>query len=110
MPNPVAGELILLLLAVVFEKACDLAHRVVLDCPAPGRALLVRGSTLAPQVAAIGRARARDPIAFYSAACSVRKRSISCSARRYSTGITLTKRVRMVAQSSRIALARAEPV
>ena len=78
VPHAIARELVLLLLPVVFEEACDLAHDAV----------------CAP----------------YSAAWSVRKRSISCKARRYSTGITFTNFVRMCGQSSRIALARAEPV
>jgi hypothetical protein len=39
-----------------------------------------------------------------------RARSISFSARRYSTGITFTNFGRYVSQSSRIERARAEPV
>ena len=62
MANAFAGELILLLLPVVFEKACDLAHGLVLHS-------LFR--------------RLQGP-----------ERSISWSARRYSTGMTFTNLVR----------------
>ena len=89
MPDAVAGELILLLLPVVFEEARDLAHAVSLAvCPgSPARVPdpdRVTGAARAP----VGGVLA------YSAACKVRACSISRSARRYSTGITLTNLVR----------------
>ena len=104
MANAVAGELILLLLPVVFEKARDLAHpaypSVIPVLRSPGsmtatadpfssrflRCCFIHG------VPGSGRACPECPI--YSAACSIRTRSISCSARRYSTGITFTNFVR----------------
>src|SRR6202043_2613100 len=46
----------------------------------------------------------------YSAACIVRAFSISASARRYSTGITLRNIGQYFVHSARIVAARAEPV
>lgn len=46
----------------------------------------------------------------YSAASPIRIRSISSSARRYSTGMTFTNLVRNSAQLSSMVLARPEPV
>ncbi len=90
MPNAVGGELVLLLLPIEFEEARDLAHRSTLEAVAdrPIRPEISAGSGARPFP------RADWSRLDYSAATGIRAISISRSARRYSTGITLTNLVR----------------
>ena len=94
MADAVGGRLILLHLPVDFEKTCNLAHVLISRPSWSPRSAPARS----PAISVKPRRRRRDQLgaltpcdggAVYSAATPIRMRSISSSARRYSTGMTL---------------------
>ena len=121
MPDTIGCRLVLVHLPVDLEKTCYLAHvsvpvEHVAGLPPHPLSSSGRernrgiGSLIGWVVMGAGkRLPPGRPIA-YSAATLMRARSISCSARRYSTGMTFRNFGRKVAQLSRISLPRVEPV